>query len=632
MTSFRIKRLAYALVLLAPFAGAPAAAQWSDDKPPVLTPDDYPPVAGEDAPDQHSDSTTTPPDSVPDASTAPDDSAEPSDGTANGAPRPLQNGDVVTTLPPPGQNIEVGTLGTAEGPPAGTLDPSTGGLDGNIWSGSDRAVVQDLLARAPLASADTPLRTALKRILLTRAAAPVGPAKRAFVTTRIEKLLDAGLIEEAGLLASQASVGNDADFARVQARALMIAGRSGDVCSDKTATRLVSDDVFWMQLRATCAAAGGDRPTADLTNSVLKAQGNDDHAFDTLLDDALNHYGVMPGPIAHPTAMHVFLFQQAGLPIPADVASTMGTAENLLVMREARNPPRTRFEAAERIIASGAASVNELKVIADAQDLPLARVSSAFADAPNLPFFMGQVLLRRAAVIEPRPDEKLRLAVQALSLGRKFDLFPLASALQADVIVSFKPSPSNKNQARLFARALLLAGQPEAAARWANGDAVMQTIVGIASKDPARLAAMQSGLGAFAAGLMKDPPDPDPDRSYKALVLGLADVLGLPMPPDARAEAASVESQMWDGRRPGPGLMRSIQEVSLRPERRGEALLMILDTIHETGFENLAPDATIEFVRLLVNMNEQETARVIALEALAQYVPPPQLVPAAPAQ
>ena len=89
---------------------------------------------------------------------------------------------------------------------------------------------------------------------------------------------------------------------------------------------------------------------------------------------------------------------------------------------------------------------------------------------------------------------------------------------------------------------------------------------------------------------------------------------------------------MWDGRRPGPGLMRSIQEVSLRPERRGEALLMILDTIHETGFENLAPDATIEFVRLLVNMNEQETAHAIALEALAQYVPPPQPIPAAPAQ
>jgi hypothetical protein len=630
MTGSRTKRLAYALALLAPFAAAPVAAQWSDDKPPVLTPDDYPPEAGEDDPVQPPGSVPAAQNSAPDVSTESGDA--PSDGTANGAPRPLQTGAEVTALPPPGQDIEVETLGTAEGPPAGTLDPSTGGLDGNIWSGSGRAGVLDLLTRAPLASADPTLRDAAKRIILTRAAAPVGPAKHAFVTARIEKLLDAGLIEDAGALASQAAIPNDADFARMQATALLIAGRADDVCSDKTAMRLASDDVFWMQLRAYCAAASGDQPTAELTNSVLKAQGNDDPAYDTLVEDVLNRYGTEPGPIAHPTAMHVFLFQHAGLPLPPGVARTMDTAETLLVMRDARNTPRTRFEAAERIVTTGAASVDELKAIADAQDLPQERVANAYADAPNLPFFMGQVLLRRAAVIEPRPEVKARLAAEALSLGRKFDLLPLASALQADAIASIKPSPSNRPQARLFARALLLAGRPDAALRWATGDAVMQTVAGMASQDPSRMAAVQTSLDAFATGLIKDPPDPDADRSYKALILGLADVLGLPMPPDARAQAASIESQMWDGQRPGPGLMRSIQEVSLRPERRGEALLMILDAIHKIGFENLAPDVTIEFVRLLGNMNQQETARAVALDALAQYVPPPLPAPAAPAQ
>ena len=620
MTGSRVRRLAIVLALLAPVAGAPVAAQWSSDKPPVLTPEDYPPEPA-DVPAQ-------PAAPAPDAQQI----SAPAD-TASGAPRMLQSNDVVTALPPPAESVEVGTLGMAEGPPAGTLDPLTGGLDGNIWSGSERARVLDLLKRAPLAYADPAFRNAVKKIVLTRAAAPAGPAPRAFVTLRIEKLLDAGLIEDAGALAAQASVPNDADFARVQARALLIAGRSGDACGDKTAARLNSADVFWMQLRAYCAAVGGDQPAAELTLAVLKAKGDNDAAFDTLLTDVLNRYGQSPGPIAHPTAMHVFLFLQAGLPVPGSVARTMGTAENLLVMRDARNPAPERFEAAERIIATGAASVNELKVLANAQELPLSRLVNAATEAPGLPFLAGQMLLRRAAVVEQRAEGRALLASQALTLGHDLGLLPLTSALQADVVASLRPSPATpKPLARSFARALLLAGQPDTAALWTKNDAVMQTIAAMASNDPARLAAVQKNLDAFAASLMKDPPDPDPDGPYKALVVGLADVLGLPMPKDARAQAAAIESHAWPGKRPASGVMRSIEEVSLRPDRRGEALLLILDTMRETGLENLAPDATIEFVRLLVGMNEPQMARALALDALAQYVPPPPPAPPAPAK
>jgi hypothetical protein len=341
----------------------------------------------------------------------------------------------------------------------------------------------------------------------------------------------------------------------------------------------------------------------------------------------LNHQSLPPGAIAHPSEMHVYPLQQAGLPIPDTLAKSMGTAVNLLVMRDPRQTPRARFEAAERVVATGAASAAELKQVANAQDLPLSRVANAGADAPNLPFFMGQVLLHRAAAIETRPEEKERLLLEALDLGSKAGMAPLSAALQEDVIATVKPSAANPH-ARAFARALLLAKHPDAAARWAASDAVMRVVAAYATQDPAKIAAVQRDVTAFAASLAK--PEADADRSYKALLLGLADVLGWQLPEKVKAQAAILSTQQWDGVHPGPGTLRTLQEIAANPQRRGEAILLLLDTMRSIGLADLAPEATVEMVRLLQAMNQADAARALALEALAQFVPPP-LPPPPPA-
>jgi len=604
MTGLRIRAALIALAFCAPAA----LAQWADpNTPPVVTGNDLPPVA--DQPDS-----TAP---VPPAEAAPVVTQHDIPPVADAPPQALPGSAAgpATPMVQPGTGIEVSTLGTVEGALAGTLDSTNGGLGEDLWSGSARAQAEELLSRLPLVSADPAIRDLARRIVLTKAPAPFGNAKRAFVTLRIEKLLDAGLTGEAGALAAQASVAGDADFARVQADALLIANRVGDVCGDLTTTRLSAGEPFWLELRAYCAAAGGDQPTADLTRSVMEAEGNTDKAYDTLLDDVLNRKQTPPGPIAHPTALHIFLLQQAGLPVTGDIAAVMGTPENLLAMRDARNSPRVRLDAAERIAATGAADIGELKTVADAQDIPLGGMANALADAPSLPFFSGQVLLRRAAQIETRPDAKAALVYEALSLGDKAGQLPLTAGLERDLAASIKPAPGPR--AALFARALLLAGLPDAAARWLSPTDALRTVADFAAGRDAPAA-----LAGFAATLVKNPPDPDPQRSTKALILGIADVLGRALPPDAKAEAGALEAGQWAGRRPDPALLRALENASLHPERKGEALLMILDAIRTIGLRDMAPDTTIECVRLLGAMGLPRAAHDIAMEALMLYVEP----------
>jgi hypothetical protein len=280
----------------------------------------------------------------------------------------------------------------------------------------------------------------------------------------------------------------------------------------------------------------------------------------------------------------------------------------------------------------GAASIAELKALADAQDIALTRLADASADAQVAPFFAGQVLLRRAAQIEPRPDAKAQLAYLALSLGDKARLLPLAAGLQSDIVASIKPTPANHGMAGLFARALLLAGLPDAAARWLNDKDVLQTVVDLAAPNPARDAKAQAAYGAMAEVLVGNPPSADPDKPAKALLLGIADVLGRPLPSDAKAQASGIEAMNWGGTRPDPAVMQRIESAALHPGRRGEALLLILDTIHAIGLGDLAPDDTIELVRLVGAMGLADSARDLGIEALALYVSPPPPPPPAPAQ
>ncbi|MDE2265044.1 MAG: hypothetical protein KGL29_04030 [Alphaproteobacteria bacterium] len=632
MTVSRVSVLILALALCAPAAWAQSTTSSGADTPPVLTPDDYPPIADAPAP-----ATSAP---AQNAASAPpvaagqdlppvtDGRAQPSGATA--APTPLSGalGDQVMPLAPPASGIQVQTLGSVEGPPVGLIDTANGGLGTDMWSGSARGEIESLMARIPLVSPEPAMRALAKRIVLTRAASPLGSAKRAIVTLRIEKLLDAGLIDEAGALAAQAAVPNDPDFARVQADALLTANRAADVCGNLTATRLSSGEPFWLELRLYCAAVGGDEATAELTHEVMQAQGDGDKAFDTLADDVLNHKAAMPSAFAHPTAMHLFLLQQAGLPVPGPVAAAMGTSANLLAMRDPRNSPAVRMAAAERIVATGAASISQLREVADAQDIKLDQMANAAAAANDLPFFAAQVLLRRASVIQTRPDVQTQLVYEALSLGEKAGLLPLSAAFQADVAAAVRPSAANRSMAPLFVRALLLAHNPQAAARWLSDKDLLQPVVDLAAPNPARDAAAQAALNAYAAGLVKNPPDPDSNRSYKALMIGIADVLGRPLPPEAKTQAPALEAMRWDGTRPDSAEMRMIEQASLQPERKGEALLRILDAIHEIGLRNLAPDTTIEFVRLLGAMGLPGAAHDIAMDALLLYVPPRPSAPA----
>ena len=544
-------------------------------------------------------------------------------------PAPHENSGVVESAPlaplappeAPRAAVQVETLGTVEGPAAGTLDPSNGGLEPNLWMGSQRADIEGLLTRVPVASPDTATRALAKRVVLTKADTPPGNSNHALITIRIRKLLEAGLSDEAAALAAQGAVKDDPDFARAQAEAILMAGRAADACGSATASRQTEGDLFWLQLRLYCAAASGDSATADLTRSVIKAHGKADAAFDVLVDDAVGGEKKPPGPIAKPSAVHIFLLRKAGLPIGADVAKPLGPSADVLVLRDTRNPPEARLAAAERAVRAGAARFSELRAVADAQAIAPDRLSGAQSAAAKLPFLAGQTLLRRAAQIESRPAVKAALVHQALTLGDKAGLFEVAANLQADVVATVDPKAVPREQAPFVGWALLIAGRANVAAPWLGDNDIARAVLGLASgKDDTA----QVALNGIAMRLTADPAPADAGKPIELLLLGLYDALGRTMPPNAKSAAINVRSQHLPGRRPDDTQMQKMLAAAGTPDRKGEAILRILDIVGPKGPGDLAPDVTAEIVHALKDMGLADSARSFALHALLLYRPPAQ--------
>ena len=583
------------------------------------------------------------------AQTSPQD-----DRSVTGAPRTLgqpddtgqepQSDDEATTLPEPPTVVSqpergavtVAPLGASEGAVAGTLDSTNGGFDQDLWSNMDRNEANMLVSRMPSYTRVRALRSLARRLLATKAASPVGDARHSFLTIRLQKLLEGGFIDEAGAIAAMADIPDDAEFARVQADAILYANRASDACGNATKTRLTDADPFWIELRAYCYAVTGNSGLLDLTRSVMDAQGLKDPAFDTLLDDVMSKKSKLPGAVAAPTSLDVFLLRQAGLPVLPSLAKQLGGTASLLAMRDKGNSPNERIEAGERAIFTGAVSRDELKALADAASFSPDQLQHALDVADGMPFLKAEALLRQAGMKESDPSRKVQLVLQALQLGQKNNLFAVAAVLQHEPVAAIKPAASMRSMAPIIARALLLAGDADAAERWmaildVKSDAALiarlQAESNLVATTPARAAAAQKAL-AFLATQLPPPAAPTPnapapnapvltpEQALNALMLGVYAVDGEAMPPQARAAEAAAQNIEWPGRRPTRSEMDQLDKLLDTRGAKGQALATILDIVGEDGPRDLAPDITLHLATGLVEEGLADTARSFAIDAL----------------
>src|SRR5262249_19718904 len=154
-------------------------------------------------------------------------------------------------------------------------------------------------------------------------------------------------------------------------------------------------------------------PAADLTRSIIDAEGSNDGGFATLIDDVEQGRAQSPGEFAHPTPVDIYILQKLGLPVTTGIAAQLGTAANLIALRDPRNAPIERLSAAEHVVRTGAPDGADLTAIADAQAFSAEQKADALGHSQPLPFLMRQALVRQSLALETRPAAKVALIERA---------------------------------------------------------------------------------------------------------------------------------------------------------------------------------------------------------------------------
>jgi hypothetical protein len=503
--------------------------------------------------------------------------------------------------------VEVGSLGTVEGPVVGTLNDTNGGLGSGTWNGVSRADAEATLTGLGPATSLT-VRLLLRKLLLTTAPPPAGQAQAPFNAVRLRALLNAGLINGAAGVAALVRAPRDIEISRAQADALLFAGDDANACGDATAHRMESDEPFWIQLRAYCYALAND-PALDLTRAVL---GNTDPAFNALMSGVISGKPRANVAFANPTSLHVRMMVRLKLPLTREVIE-LRTPGAFIVAQSAATPKPVRMAAAEEALRAGALPPATLAQVLDFIAFKPADLTAAATMARSDALMMGLARLRAALKRETNPVERAELVFTAFRIGEEHRLLHQVAPVFADAAIGVTPQDRWSNWAPTMIRGLAATGRMQAADNWLRvvtpgGDAAI--ILALTHQDQVHAAAAQQALANLATETVVSADAAGPRA---VLYFGLFDALAMPLPPDAQTRVAPLMVREWPGRRPPAATLKRIDDAALR-QRRGEVVLNVIAVLGQ-GPGDLAPDVTVRLVRALQTAGVTDGAHALAAEA-----------------
>jgi len=372
---------------------------------------------------------------------------------------------------PPGGGpvIKLQTLETVDTDSVGTLDDAQGGLGVDMWRGTPRAQVGQLLALLPRRVGSPAMRNLMRRLLLTRAAVPVSEKPVAGLFGRRVAAL-AGVGDRAALraLVELAPSGSaDENQLRIRAESWFYGNETGKACRIVRGEAREQKSAYWLQATAFCLALGGKKAEASLVSDILDERGEKVPSVFFAAMEAIS--GAAPPPLedqAVQTGLHLAMLRAAKLPVPAGTLRDATPAALAAIAANPKTPVDERLAAAEEAARLGALSGRALfEIYGDAggpaEDLERVLERAAAEWSPR-----SRAFLVRTAARYDVPAARAEVLQQAFRLGREKGGFQVVALAARPLLQDMKPADELRWFAPLAARALLLTDQVDAAAGW----------------------------------------------------------------------------------------------------------------------------------------------------------------------
>jgi len=504
----------------------------------------------------------------------------------------------------------------------GTLEPANGGFGYDMWTGTDRALVEQLLPQLPIQPLSPAMRDLARRLLLSNAEPPAGPPRQNLMAIRAERLAKLG---NAGDIADFLELVRADDFdpalARLQVDALLLAGRRDEACAAVRSHLVKFDaDVFQQKAFAFCQTVAGERIPGMLAADLLFEQGVEDPVFYDLMAALDGASGIAIETLPEPSALHLAMLEAAGMAPPADLAASGDPLILGALARNAALDPGLRLVVAEQAAARGSYPVVELVKLYRAVEAEPAERSAILDTAVGVITPRQRALLYQQALFATNPGVRARFLQRSLDLAREHGGYMLTAEVLLPLITEIVPAPQMTWFAANAGRALFVMRRYEQASAWF---AVVRRTEAV---DPVAAAALPTlWLYARIAG-GADPmawdasslaewrasQSADQEMGMHALRLyAVFDGLG-----ESIGNAADLPAATGDvAQIPNPSLFFNLAEAAAA-DRRGETVMLALINLGEAGPGQVNPIVLSRVLSSLRGVGLTPEARALAFEAV----------------
>ena len=540
-------------------------------------------------------------------------------------PRPESLATPSSTFGVTGGRVQAETLDDVNPDVAGVLSEDAGGFGTGMWLGTDRQIIENLLAQLPVTSASPAMRGVMRRLLLTGAEVPEGGVPGQLISLRAGQLSAMG--EFAGvnaLLGVVPGYAGNPDLLRVEVDARLLTGDVARACQVAHANIEAQDSVYWQKAFIFCQAVEGLGEQAQLGMSLLQELGVEDEVFFRLVTAITNQEKApVIDSLADPTPLHLALARVAKAKLPADVISSNRPGVLRAIAISPNAAPELRLEAAERAETSGALPVDALRQLYASISFTEHDLKNPLSEAAKRSGPMSRALLYRATLSQTVPAAQAEALTQALALARQGGRY--ASTARAFLPQLTRVSPSN--DLAWFApeaiRVFLTTGRFDGAGEWF---AVLRSAAEHDAKLTVDLEALMpvaklSGFEGAADWTMEQLPawwqtvKSTEDARDKAAIVAIAfNALGEFVPDQIWAELAQGPSH-HALLAPHPSLWFLLDGASMRA-RVGETVLLSLVILGDGGPARADPVILHRVLKALANIGLHEEARAMALEAV----------------
>jgi len=519
----------------------------------------------------------------------------------------------------PRQGIAVDTL-PAVGPDwTGILTEADGGFAPGMWRGTPRALVERLLPALPLPSTSPTVRDLVRRLLLTEAEPPQGPALANLPALRVERLAALGQnADVARLIGRFDDKMVDATLARQRLDAVWLQGDASAGCdlASVLAERFAADPGLQRAL-VFCRARAGQVAEASLGLDMLREQGQDqDPLFDALAEALIHDAPVKIDAAQTVGPLHLAMLDALALPLPPAAIERAAPAVLAALATRQVEAPAVRLAAAERALRMGALPTETMqRLYAEETAAPgeIEAAKTAPDDGPH-----ARAVLYQATTRALDPVLRARLLAKALAQARQRDDYVATVSLYAALLMQVVPADTLAWFVAEAGPALYLLGSYETASAWldvAQRSSDPQAVLALPSlwlfahvaggTEPIMLDAMimpEAGAGAGAGSS-------DRAARYLAILEAFSADGGGAVLPELLASATAEPTML-----PDAGLWFGL-DLAARQGRVGETVLLALVALGEGGPATTPPVLLGRVLSSLIAVGLGNEARALAYEA-----------------